>query len=94
MIYVMVRGLKSFQTVTATMGSMSMESLVVRVSSGGKTVRSMMANGKMALSTAMASGTQPKGTAILASGSSRKHTGMVSIPGEMATVTKANGKWH
>jgi hypothetical protein len=42
----------------------------------------------------MASGTQPKGTAILASGSSRKHTGMASIPGEMATVTKANGKWH
>jgi hypothetical protein len=42
----------------------------------------------------MASGTQPKGTAILASGSSLKHTGMASIPGEMVTVTKANGKWH
>jgi hypothetical protein len=94
MICVMVRGLKSFPTVTVTTESTSMVGLVVKVFSAGKTVKSTTANGKMALSMAMESGTQPKGTAILGSGSSRKHKGMASTPGKMGTDMKANGKWH
>lgn len=94
MICVMVRGSKSSPTATVTTASTSMVSLVVKVFSAGKTVKSTTASGKMALSMAMESGTQPKGTAILGSGSSRKHTGMAFTPGKMGTDTKESGKWH
>ena len=87
-----VADMSYFRTSQSISGNILIIKPMVKVSSRGRMVKSMMVNGNKALSKALAYGKAIRVTLILESGATVKSMAMAFTSGKMATDTRVSGR--